>query len=111
MTYSLDFRKKVFSMMQEHQLTFREAAKRYGVSTFALLKWKRNINPITKRHRPATKIDMEALKQDVERYPDKYLRERAKTLGVSKSAIWKAFKRLNITVKKKETYILKPSLP
>ena len=44
---------------------------------------------------------MQKLSEDVEDFPDAYQRERAERLGVSKSAIYYALKRLNITFKKK----------
>jgi hypothetical protein len=40
---------------------------------------------------------MEALTQDVVDYPDAFYRERAKRLGVSKSAVGEGLKRLKIT--------------
>ena len=52
------------------------------------------------RNKAATKIDMEALKQDAEVYPDAYQYERAKHLGVSQRGIGYALKRLGISRKK-----------
>ena len=43
---------------------------------------------------------MEALSKDVKDNPDHYQYERAKTFGVSQSAIFYALKRLNISNKK-----------
>lgn len=43
---------------------------------------------------------MEALRKDVQDYPDRYQYERAKIFGVSQSAIFYALKRLNISYKK-----------
>ena len=43
---------------------------------------------------------MEALKRDVEGYPDAYQFERAKRLGVSRQGIWYALKRLGVSYKK-----------
>ena len=40
---------------------------------------------------------MEALKQDIETYPDAYQFERAKRLGVSSGGIFHALKRLKVT--------------
>ena len=37
----------------------------------------------TKRNKPATKVDMEQLRRDVEKDPDDYQWERAKRLGVT----------------------------
>jgi len=43
---------------------------------------------------------MEALKKDVQINPDSFQYERAKSFGVSQSAIFYALKRLNISYKK-----------
>jgi len=43
---------------------------------------------------------MEALRKDVEDYPDLYQHERAKKFGVGQSTIFYALKRLNISNKK-----------
>ena len=60
-----------------------------------------NIKPCTTRNKPATKINMEALKKDVAENPDLYLLERAEKFKVSGSAIFYALRRLNIRCKKK----------
>lgn len=52
------------------------------------------------RNKPATKIHPDALKGDVEKYPDAYQYERAKRLGVSQRGIGYALKRLGISRKK-----------
>ncbi|WP_109490254.1 IS630 transposase-related protein [Orientia tsutsugamushi] len=46
------------------------------------------------------KISIEKLKEDVSQHSEAYQYERAERLGVSKSSIQKALKRLNITYKK-----------
>ena len=46
-----------------------------------------------KRHKPATKMDREALKQDIEDAPDAYPYERAQRLEVSQKGIVAALKR------------------
>ena len=45
------------------------------------------LQPTTTRNKPATKIDMKALVQQVNDYPEAYLHERAKVFGVSLEAI------------------------
>jgi transposase len=100
MTYSRDFRSKVINTREKENLSMAKVAKRFGVSLKSVLRWSKNIESITKRNKPATKIDMEALKQDVERYPDAYQFERAERLGVSDGCIFHALKRLGITYKK-----------
>lgn len=100
MTYSLDFRRKALDIKNKENLSFEELATRFGVGKSTLVRWCRNLEPQKNRNKPATKIDMEALKQDVELYPDAYQYERAARLGVSKSGIGHALKRLKISNKK-----------
>lgn len=45
-------------------------------------------------------MDMDVLVRDVEQHPDTYHYERARRLGVSKSCIQAALKRLGIRYKK-----------
>ena len=55
-----------------------------------------------KQHRikPTLTVNMELLKQDIILYPDSYQHERGQRLGVSRSGIYWALKRLSITYKK-----------
>ena len=76
-----------------------EVAKRFGIGVASVMRWSNNIEAIKKRNR-STKIDMEALKRDVDEYPDAYQFERATRLGVSEYCVWYALKKLNITYKK-----------
>lgn len=100
MAYSLDYRKRVFAVKEKEQLTFSETSKRFHVSMNTLFRWQRRLEPKTKRNKPATKIDMDALRKDVQRHPDKFQYERAKDFGVTQGAIWFALKRMNISYKK-----------
>ena len=100
MAYSLDFRKRVFTIREKEQLTFSQTSKRFHVPMRTLFRWQRRIEPKTTRNKPATKIDMETLRKDVERHPDRYQYERAKDFGVTQGAIWFALQRLNISYKK-----------
>ena len=99
MTYSLDMRKKVLKIRSEEGLSMAEVAKRLRVGVASVMRWSNNIEAIKKRNR-STKIDMEALKLDVEQYPDAYQFERATRLDVSEYCVWYALKKLNITYKK-----------
>lgn len=100
MCYSIDFRKQVFKIKEQENLTFQETGDRFGVPIRTLFRWGQRIEPKTKRNKPSTKIDMEALRKDVEENPDCYQYERAKRFGVSQSAIFYALKRLGISYKK-----------
>ena len=103
MTYSKDFRHKVLSIKKQEDLSFSQAAQRFGVSRDTVFRWSKNMIAKTKRIKPATKIAMEALKRDITLYPDAYQHERAARLNVSKAAIWYALKRLRVTYKKNST--------
>ena len=46
------------------------------------------------------KVDMDALKKDIELYPDGYQHERAKRLGCTRGGIYHALKRLGVIYKK-----------
>lgn len=100
MSYSLDFRQQVFKIKQLENLTFQETSERFGVPIRTLFRWGNRIEPIVKRNKPSTKIDMETLKKEVEQKPDAYQYEHAKKFGVAQSTIFYALKRLNITHKK-----------
>ena len=107
MTYSADFREKVQEIKEKEGLTYAETAKRFGIGTTSLVRWKDGFEPKRTRNKPPTKINMEALKQDVEQYPDAYQYERAKRFGVSQGGIGSALKRLGISCKKKVSRIQK----
>lgn len=100
MTYSRDFRSKVLAVRDIENLSMAKVATRFGIGLKSVLRWSKSIEAIKKRNKPATKIDMEALKSDVEQYPDAYQAERAKRLGVSESCVQFALRRLNVTYKK-----------
>lgn len=100
MAYSLDFRQQVFKVKQKEDLTFQELSERFDIPIRTLFRWKNCIEPKTKRNKPATKVDMEALAKDVKDHPDLYQYERAKKFGVSQSAIFYALRRLKISYKK-----------
>lgn len=100
MTYSLDFRRKVLKIRSDEKLSMSETAQRFGVGVTSIMRWVKNPEIKKNRNRAARVIDMEALKKDVERYPDAYLIERAKRFNVTCNGIWRALKRLNVTYKK-----------
>lgn len=101
MTYSVHFRKKVLKIKVEEELSFVEVASRFGLSKTTVFKWSKNLEPKKKRNRPATKIDMEALRKDIDLYPDSYYYERATRIGGSPTGIRDAIYRLGVTYKKK----------
>ena len=100
MSYSLDFRLHVLAVKAAEDLTFKEASSRFEIGIASLVRWSKNPRPKSKRNKPATKIDMDALKKDIEEYPDAYQYERAQRFGVTTTGIWHALKRLKVTYKK-----------
>ena len=100
MSYSLDFRKHVFKIKEKETLSFQSTSDRFGIPIRILFRWKNHIEPKTTRNKPATKLNMEALKKHVEDYPDCYQYERASVFGVSSGCIFHALKRLKISHKK-----------
>jgi transposase len=100
MTYSVDFRKKVLDIKEKEGLSFAKVAERFSIGIASVVRWTKNIDAKIKRNKPATKIDMELLKKDIEEYPDAYQYERGERLGVSAMGIGHALKRLGVTYKK-----------
>jgi hypothetical protein len=100
MTYSKDFIKKVLAYKDKHRLTFEQTSKHFEISIRSLFRWEKKLEPAITRNKPATKVDMKQLMIDVDQYPDAYQWERAQRLGVSKSCIHYALKRLEISFKK-----------
>ena len=100
MAYSIDFRKKILEIKEDEKLSLDDCSKRFKVGRVTIFRWTKRIEPKLTRNKPATKINMEKLKEDIEKYSDAYLSERAKRLGVCVSCVWYAIKRLSITYKK-----------
>lgn len=98
--YSLDFRRKVLEIRKKEELSIAKIARRFGIGLSTVMRWTKNIEVKKTRNKPATRVDMEALKRDIELYPDAYQYERAARLNVSKAAIWYALKRLKVSYKK-----------
>ena len=100
MTYSLDFRQKVLAIKKQEGLTQAEAAIRFGIGIASITRWCKCLEAKQTRRKPATKLDMKALEEEVKTYPDAYQHERAARLGVSPRAIGYALKRLGVSYKK-----------
>ncbi|MDE1193106.1 MAG: IS630 transposase-related protein [Arachidicoccus sp.] len=78
MSYSIDFRKQLFKIKRQENLTFQETAERFGIPIRTLFRWQKCINPKNKAEQNLQqKIDMEALRKDVEQHPDHYQYERS----------------------------------
>ncbi|SFM85569.1 transposase [Nitrosomonas communis] len=83
MTYPISFRRKVLSVREKENLSIAQVAKRFCVGVASVTRWIKTPDPKTTRNKPATKIDMEILAQDIKNYADAYQHERTKGLGVS----------------------------
>jgi len=71
-----------------------------GLANRLFINWSKRIESRQTRYKPATKIDMAALSEDVHQYPDSYQYERAERLKVSIRCVGYALKRLGVTYKK-----------
>ena len=100
MTYSTDFRRKVPEVKERDGLSFEQAAALFGIAKSSIQRWTERIEPCRSRNKPATKIDMELLEQDVGLHPDAYQYERAGRFGCGRRGIGEALKRLSISRKK-----------
>lgn len=99
MTYSSQFRQKVLAKLEEG-LTINQVSEQFEISPTTIVHWKKGRIPTHRRKRSATKIADDALRRDVEAYPESYHHERAKRFDCSAWAIGKALRRLGISQKK-----------
>jgi len=100
MTYSLQYRQRVEEIKESEGLSYADTSRRFRVGVATLFRWKKRIVPCKTRNKPATKINMEALGEDVRKYPDNYQWERAQRFSVTPWAIGVALQRLGVTYKK-----------
>lgn len=100
MAYSEDFRKKVLEVMDSESLTISGAARRFKIDWKTVKSWTQSIKRKEHSNR-YRKLCLEALKKDVEEYPDAYQYERAERLGVKQNTICDSLKKLRISYKKK----------
>ena len=100
MTYPLSFRQHVFAHKEKKCLTFEQTSALFDVPVRTLFRWQQQPEPCTHRNKPATKMDRQALADDVNQYPDAYLAERVQRFGVTKNVFWQAIRRLNVSRKK-----------
>lgn len=99
MTYPIQFRKKVIKLHTDG-IKYEDLSFRFGISIRTLSRWKKRIEPEKTRNKPWKKLNKEAVIEDIKQFPDSYGYERAIRLGVSKSGIQYAIKRLGISYKK-----------
>ena len=75
-------------------------ADKYDLSPTTIQKWKKKLEPKPDCVRQPYKIQDQALREDVEKYPNDYHTQRAVRFNCTSAAISKALKRLNIKIKK-----------
>ena len=96
MAYSEDLRQRVRQYVANGG-SKAEASRLFDVSRTAIYRWLTNDSPRKKPGRTKPdKLDEQALLEDVRRYPDKLLRERAEDFSMSINGIWVALRRLGI---------------
>ena len=100
MSYPIHFRKKILAKLEEGQ-SIRAVAQHFEINKNTIVEWKKRIEIKRTRPRKPSKVNDDALRADVEQYPDDYQYERAARFGCGTSTIGDALKRLNITIKKK----------
>jgi len=100
MTYSIDFRKKVLSVRDRECLSMQEVADRFDVGVATVMRWTKKLTPKRTRDKPRTKLPLHILEKDREKHPNSYNYERARRLGVGKTTVWQALRKLNLTYKK-----------
>ncbi len=101
MSYSLDLRERAVRFIERGGSKI-EAHRQFGVSLWCIRNWcKRPTLSATYSYqgRPR-KVDLKALTQHIQEYPDKLLRERAKDFNVHTNSIWHACRVMKITHKK-----------
>lgn len=96
--YSRDFREKVLAALASGR-TYRQVAEDFDISTRTIQNWKRRIESNTRGRTRRSKISLEALRKDVEMYPDAYQYERAARFNCTQNAIHKRLKKLGISKK------------
>jgi len=107
MSYSTDLRERVVDFVNNGG-SKAEASRRFKVSRSTVYDWlvlqeeTGSLQGVIYK-RGANKLDEEALSAYVERYPDHYLYEIGEVFGLSPSGIFRALKRLRITLKKNDT--------
>ena len=94
------FQKKILAKLEEGQ-SIRAVAQHFEINKNTIVEWKKRIEIKRTRPRKPSKVNDDALRADVEQYPDDYQYERAARFGCGTSTIGDALKRLNITVKKR----------
>jgi transposase len=99
MSYSVDFRKRVVSYVNEGG-SKGEASRIFAIGRDTIYRWLSadDLSPRPAKTRKR-KLDKAALAKHVQEYPDMILRERAAHFGVRINSVWEALQRLRIRKK------------
>jgi transposase len=104
MAYSVDFRRAAIEYWQagHSEEELYEAFKIYPSRIYEWLRHEKKTGSLKACYakRRKRKIDLEELRQAVERKPDAYLSELAKQFSCTEQAVFYALKKIEITVKK-----------
>ena len=76
MSYSEHFRRKILAKLEEGY-SIRAVAAQFEINKNNIVEWKKRIEIKKTRVRKPSKINDDALREDVEKYPDAYQYERA----------------------------------
>ncbi len=106
MAYSVDLRKKVIEYLEAGH-TQREARDIFIICLSTINKWHQQYEQTgnledRKPCRKAMKLEPEKLIAYVEMHPDAYQKEIGEAFNCSDTAVRKAFRRLGITLKKRQ---------
>ena len=98
--YGISTIKKILFIKNREKWSIRRTAERFCISPNTVFKWSKGLMPKGKRKCKSRKLDMEGLKEDVNKYPDLYQYERAEKFQVSQNCICKGLKKLCVSYKK-----------
>jgi putative transposase len=101
MAYGLDLRQKVIDYI-ENGGRVSKAAQVFGMGRASIYRWlERKELAATKVKYRQRSLDIRELSKDIQENPEARLKQRAEKFGVSKTAIFKALKKMKITRKKR----------
>jgi transposase len=102
MRYDITFRQKVLEIKHREDLSIREVAERFALSTRTVQNWLQRITflPCGRKAGVGLKLNREALAQHVATHPDAYITERAEHFGVARHTVWHALQGLKVSCKK-----------
>jgi putative transposase len=102
LAYSEDLRKKVVEFIKEDEGGVSEAARLYKIGRATINRWLNlvELKPGKPGPKGPRKVNLDALKAEVDANPESYIAELAEKLQVSRTAICNNLKRLKLTRKK-----------